>query len=94
LPDVVGGQIAGLAGADDGQDRLEDVVVLGDRFGGAALQPVGEPVRGGLPDGVVGVAGFGCDALVELGVQVAELTTTAALVLPLTLRRCRLPSPV
>jgi hypothetical protein len=34
---------------------------------------VGEPVTSGLPDGVVGVARFGGDALVELGVQVAEL---------------------
>jgi hypothetical protein len=34
---------------------------------------VGEPVLGRLPDGVVGVAGFGREALVELGVQVAEL---------------------
>jgi len=33
---------------------------------------VGEPVPGGLPDGVVGVAGLGGDALVELVVQVAE----------------------
>jgi hypothetical protein len=36
----------------------------------------------------------GGDALVELVVQVAELSTTAALVVPLTLRRVRLPSPV
>ena len=64
-----------LAGADDGQDRLQDVLVLGDRFGGAAVQPTGEPVLGGLPDGVVGIAGFGGDSLVELQVQVqvAEL---------------------
>jgi len=54
------------------QDRLEDVLVLLDRFGGAAVEPVGEPVPGGLPDGVVGVAGLGGDALVELVVQVAE----------------------
>ncbi len=39
---------------------------------GAAFEPVGEPVVGGLADGVVGVAGFGGDAGVELGVQVAE----------------------
>ena len=60
-------------GADDGQDRLEDVLVLGDGLGGAAVEPVGEPVLGGLPRGVVGVAGLGGDPLVELGVQVAEL---------------------
>ena len=66
LPDVGGGQVAELAGADDGQDGLEDVLVLLDGFGGAAVQPVGEPVLGGLPDGVVGVAGLGGDALVEL----------------------------
>jgi hypothetical protein len=34
---------------------------------------VGEPVLGGLADGVVGVAGLGGDAGVELGAQVAEL---------------------
>ena len=73
LPHVGGGQVAELAGADDGQDRLQDVLVLGDCLGGAAVQPVGEPVLGGLPDGVVGVAGLGGDAFVELGVQVAEL---------------------
>ena len=67
------GQVAEFPGADDGQDRLEDVLVLRDRFGGAAVEPGGEPVRGGLPDGVVGVAGLGGDALVELEVQVAEL---------------------
>jgi hypothetical protein len=33
---------------------------------------VGEPVLGGLPDGVVDVAGFGGEAFVEFGVQVAE----------------------
>ncbi len=41
-------------------------------FGGAAVEPVGEPVLGGLPDGVVGVAGLRGDALIELVVQVAE----------------------
>ena len=35
--------------------------------------PVDEPVLGGLPDGVMGVAGLGGDALVELKAQVAEL---------------------
>jgi hypothetical protein len=40
---------------------------------GAAVQPAGEPVLGGLPDGVVHVVGLRGDALVELGVQVAEL---------------------
>ena len=73
---------------------FEDVLVLRDRLVGAAVEPVGEPVLGGLADGVVGVAGLGGDALVELVVQVAELSTTAALVVPLTLRRVRLPSPV
>ena len=34
---------------------------------------MGEPVFGGLPDGVVDVAGLGGDSFVELGVQVAEL---------------------
>ena len=73
LPHVGGGQLAELAGADDVQDRRQDVLVLGDRLGRAAVQPGGEPVLGGLPDGVVDVAGLGGDALVELGVQVAEL---------------------
>ena len=73
LPHVGGRQVAELAGADDAQDRLQDVLVLGDRLGGAAVEPVGEPVLGGLPDGVVGVAGLGGDPFVELGVQVAEL---------------------
>jgi len=73
LADVGRGQVAELAGPDDGQDRLQDVLVLGDRLGRAALQAVGEPVPGGLPDGVVGVAGLRGDPFVELGVQVAEL---------------------
>jgi len=34
---------------------------------------VGEPVVGGLAEGVVGVARFGGDSFVELVVQVAEL---------------------
>jgi len=69
LPDVGGGQVAELSGADDGQDRLQDVLVLLDRLGGAAVEPVGEPVLGGLPDGVVGLAG---DPFVKLVVQVTE----------------------
>jgi hypothetical protein len=73
LPDVGGGQVAEFPGADHGQDRLEHVLVLRDRFGGAAVQPVGEPVPGGLAECVVGVAGLGGDALVEPVVQVAEL---------------------
>ena len=40
---------------------------------------MGEPVLGGLPDGVVDVAGLGGDALVELGVQVAELVDDGGL---------------
>ena len=92
-PDVRGGQVAELAGADDAQDRRQDVLVLGDRFGGAAVQPVGEPVVGGLADGVVDVAG----RVVPLSSWVCRsrsLSMTAALVWPLTLRRVRLPSPV
>ena len=73
LADVGRGQVAELAGADDLQDGLQDVLVLGDGLGRAALQAVGEPVLGGLPDGVVGVAGLGGDPFVELGAQVAEL---------------------
>ena len=73
LADVGGGQVAELAGADDVEDRLADVLVLGDGLGGAAVEPVGEPVLGGLPHGVAGVAGLGGGPFVELGVQVAEL---------------------
>jgi hypothetical protein len=73
LADVGGGQVAEFPGADDGQDRLENILVLGDRLGRAALQPVLEPVLGGLPERVVGVAGLGGDARVELESQVAEL---------------------
>jgi hypothetical protein len=72
LPHVGRGQLAELPGADDGQDRLQHVLVLLDRLGRAALQPVGEPVLGGLPDGVMGVAGLAGDAFVEFVVQVAE----------------------
>ena len=57
----------------------QHVLVLLDRFGGAAVQAVGEPVLGGLPDGVVGVAGLGGHALVELVVQVAELVDDSGL---------------
>jgi hypothetical protein len=42
LADVGGGQVAELAGADDLQDGLEDVLVLLDGLGGAAVEPVGE----------------------------------------------------
>ena len=37
------------------------------------------PVLGGLADGVVGVAGLGGDAAVELGAQVAELVDDGGL---------------
>jgi hypothetical protein len=73
LPHVGGREVAELAGADDLQDRLQDVLVLLDGLGGAALQAVGEPVVGGLPDGVMGVPGLGGDTGVELVVEVAEL---------------------
>ena len=56
LPDVGGGQVAEFPGADHVQDRLEQVLVLLDRFGGAAVQSVGEPVLGSLPGRVVGVS--------------------------------------
>jgi len=91
LADVGGGQVAELAGADDFQDRLQDVAVLRDRLGGAAVQPVGEPVLGGLPDGVVGVAGLRGDAFVELGVQVAELVHDGGLGLAADLPPLALP---
>jgi hypothetical protein len=94
LPHVVRGQVAEFPGADDLENGLEDVLVLGDRLGGAALQPVGEPVLGGLPERVVGVTGLGGDARVSWVRRSRSLSTTAALVLPLTLRRWRLPSPV
>ncbi len=40
---------------------------------------MGEPVLGGLPDGVVGVAGLGGGPFVELGAQVAELVDDGGL---------------
>ncbi len=40
---------------------------------------MGEPVLGGLPDGVVVVAGFGGDALVELVMQVAQFVDDGGL---------------
>ena len=73
LADVGRREVAELAGADDLQDGRQDVLVLGDGLGGAAVQSVGEPVLGGLADGVVDVAGLGTDPFVELGAQVAEL---------------------
>jgi hypothetical protein len=79
LPDVGCGELAELAGADDFQDGLEDVLVFLDGLGRAAVEAGGEPVLGGLPDGVVDVAGLGGDALVELGVQVAELVDDGGL---------------
>jgi hypothetical protein len=79
LAHVGGGQVAEFPGADDGQDRLQDVLVLGDRFGGAAVEAVGEPVLGGLADGVVGVVGLRGEPFVELGVQVAELVDDGGL---------------
>jgi hypothetical protein len=50
-PYVSCGQLAELPGADGFEDRLQDVLVLLDRLGRAALQPVGEPVLSGLADG-------------------------------------------
>ena len=47
------------------------VCCVGDGFGGAAVQAVGEPVGGGLPDGVVGVPGLRGGPFVELGSRVA-----------------------
>jgi hypothetical protein len=76
---VAGGQLAQLAGADDSQDRLEDVLILPYGLGGAAVQAVGEPVLGRLPNGVMGVAGLGGDAFVELVVQVAKLVHNGGL---------------
>ena len=43
-----GVQLAQLHGADDGQDRLEDVLVLADGLRRPAGQPAGQPVLGGL----------------------------------------------
>jgi hypothetical protein len=45
VPDLVGGQLAELAAANDGQDRLEDILVLLDGLGCPALQPGGQPGR-------------------------------------------------
>ena len=53
LVDVVGGQFAQPHAADGGQDRGEDVLVLLDRLGGAAVQALREPIVCGTPDRVV-----------------------------------------
>jgi hypothetical protein len=65
------------------------LIVLAER----PSSPGGEPVLGGLPDGVVDVAGLRDDPLVEFLVQVPELADDGGLGWPLTLRRSRLPSP-
>ncbi len=49
------------------------MLVLLDRLGRAAVQSGGEPVLGGLPDGVMYVAGLWDDPLVEFLMQVPEL---------------------
>src|SRR5439155_7176415 len=66
LADVVGGQVAQSRAADGGQDRAEDVFVLLDRLGGAAVQALSEPVVGGAPDGVVRL---GPDACFDVAVE-------------------------
>ncbi len=50
---IVGGQLTQPPAADSCQDRRQDVLVLLDRLGGAAGQPVPQPVLDGAPDGVV-----------------------------------------
>jgi hypothetical protein len=50
---VVGGQFAQPPGADRGQDRGQDVLVLLDRFGRPAAKPLFQPLFGGAPDRVV-----------------------------------------
>ena len=52
---------------------------------------MGEPVLGGLPDSVVGVACLGSDPFVELGVQVPELVDDGGLGLAADLAALALP---
>ena len=86
--------LRGACGADDCQDRRQDVLAHGDRFGGAAVEPVGEPVVGGLPDGVGTQPALGVMPLSSWVCRSRSLSMMAALVWPLTLLRVRLPSPV
>jgi len=66
---VCGGQLAELPGADRGQDRCQDVLVLLDCLGRPAVQPFLQPVVGCVPDGVVRP---GSDARFEVAVQRLE----------------------
>ena len=49
---IPGGQVAQFPGADRCQDRCQDVLVLLDRLGGPAAEPVPQPVFGCAPDRV------------------------------------------
>jgi hypothetical protein len=87
---VGGGRVAGLR--SDGQDRLENVLVLGDRLG---ERPSGRGrVPGGLPDDWWAYPGFKGGPFVELGVQVAELVHDSGLGRAADLAPLALPSPV
>jgi hypothetical protein len=92
LPHIICGELAELAGADDRQDGLKHVLVLLDRLGRAAVEPVRQPVPGGLPYGVVRVTGPGTIPWSSSLRSSRSLSKTAALVLPLTWRRSRRPS--
>jgi hypothetical protein len=79
LMDVVRSQFAQSHAADGGQDRGEDVLVLLDRLGGAAVQALGEPVFGGAADRVVRL---GPDACFDVAVERLEPVLDDGLGLP------------
>jgi len=49
---VPGCQVAQFPGADRGEDRCQDVLVLLDGLGGPPAEPVLQPVVGCTPDGI------------------------------------------
>jgi hypothetical protein len=69
-PHILHGQVLQWDPADDGQQRPQRIPVNLNRLGGAARQPLGQPVSHGLLDRV---AVRGPDARVKLGVQLLEL---------------------
>lgn len=69
LVHIAGRQFAQSPGADRGQDRGQDVLVLLDGLGGPAVEAFGQPVFGRAPDGIV----WAClDACVEVAVKRLE----------------------
>jgi len=89
LVHVPGGQVAQFPGADRGEDRSEDVLVLLDGLGGPAAESVPQPVVGCAPDRVALIrleAGF------EFLVELLQPVLDDGLGLPETLGRTRFPS--